>query len=117
MSSAPTKSARRSVYVRDGGACRYCGKWLNYDQFTLDHVLPRIKGGTHEQYNLVVCCMECNQKKRCLTLEEAQMELRPFPSLKQQREARRHMYNWYSRKHPAQQPRSVRKSCSQTVPE
>lgn len=70
------KSARRAVYERDGLKCRYCGKQLKTsfgrpfvingpDSLiaTIDHVVPRAKGGTNAQTNLVTSCWPCNLEK------------------------------------------------------
>lgn len=67
------KSARRNVLQRDGYKCRYCGVALREDKIqggphwpnsaTLDHVVPKDKGGTNAQENLVACCLSCNQSK------------------------------------------------------
>lgn len=44
--------------------CPYCGKELNnWEDKTIDHIIPRCKGGKTKLSNLLVCCFECNQKK------------------------------------------------------
>lgn len=65
---------RKIVYNRDGGACRYCGKKLGRS-YSVDHVIPKIQGGTSEITNLVLCCRSCNSRKGGRTPEEAGMEL------------------------------------------
>lgn len=67
------KSAYESVYERDGDACRYCG---SSDELTIDHVIPRSRGGTDHEHNLVVCCRPCNSRKGGRTPEQAGMALR-----------------------------------------
>lgn len=54
---------RRAVYERDNGVCRYCGRQLGSDSFTIDHVFPVAKGGGDEESNLVVACRPCNSSK------------------------------------------------------
>jgi hypothetical protein len=49
------------------GPCVYCGS-IYAD--TVDHVIPRSRGGTDDQANLVSACLECNTDKRALTLQE-----------------------------------------------
>jgi 5-methylcytosine-specific restriction endonuclease McrA len=51
---------KHSVKVRDGGRCVYCGSF--YD-LTIDHVVPRSKGGTDDRSNLQTLCRPCNEKK------------------------------------------------------
>jgi 5-methylcytosine-specific restriction endonuclease McrA len=58
----------REIYLRDGGACVYCGAPVRgvMDPINgrgFDHVIPRVKGGRHTASNLVVCCHACNAKK------------------------------------------------------
>ena len=52
------------------GICRYCGKQFPKEQLTIDHVVPIVRGGRSTRGNMVVCCLDCNQKKRCLTPAE-----------------------------------------------
>jgi len=57
---------RLRVYRRDGYACGDCGRQMApFDQMlSLDHTLPRSKGGTDTESNLVTMCEPCNQRKR-----------------------------------------------------
>lgn len=68
---------RRNVLRRDGHRCQYCG---SAERLTLDHVLPRSRGGKDAWENLVAACTPCNNKKSNRTPEEAGMPLarRPF---------------------------------------
>jgi 5-methylcytosine-specific restriction endonuclease McrA len=71
--------SRRNIIIRDSGMCMYCGKkTLN---LTLDHIIPRSKGGSNSWDNLVACCPEDNRRKGDKTLEEAGMKLihKPLP--------------------------------------
>jgi 5-methylcytosine-specific restriction endonuclease McrA len=72
--------SRRNVAIRDNSTCQYCGKILQTHQYTLDHVIPRSKGGFSTWINLVLCCVRCNRHKAGLTLEESGMKLlsKPF---------------------------------------
>lgn len=58
---------RRYVLRRDGFRCHYCG---SQGKLTLDHVVPRSKGGGNSLGNLVACCPECNGKKADLDPEQ-----------------------------------------------
>lgn len=63
------KLTRENVYKRDNYTCVYCGS--NVRKFlTLDHVVPRSKGGQDSWENLVTACKRCNNEKSDLTLEE-----------------------------------------------
>ncbi len=64
---------RREVFLRDRFACQYCGKETR--DLTLDHVLPRHRGGTHDWENVVAACKVCNHRKAGRTPEEARMHL------------------------------------------
>ncbi len=67
---------RREVLRRDGHTCQYCGSTKN---LTLDHVLPRSRGGSHTWDNVVTACELCNSTKSDRTPQEAKMTLRTKP--------------------------------------
>ena len=71
-----TKVNRNRIYKRDNYECVYCG--LN-KQLTLDHVIPKSRGGRNEWTNLVTCCFKCNLKKSNRTPEEAKMVMKHKP--------------------------------------
>ena len=71
------KLSRREVFQRDGYSCQYCGK--RSTQLTLDHVIPRCKGGQHTWENVVTACQRCNHRKAGSTPREAGMSLRVQP--------------------------------------
>jgi len=70
--------SRKSIFARDHHTCQYCGR--RRVPLTLDHVVPRERGGGTNWSNLVCCCTKCNNKKGNRTPEEAGMDLmrRPF---------------------------------------
>ena len=69
--------SRREVFLRDNYTCQYCG--LKTRELTLDHVVPRQRGGKHIWENLVSACKACNHRKGNRTPEEARMTLRRPP--------------------------------------
>jgi 5-methylcytosine-specific restriction endonuclease McrA len=69
--------SRREIFARDKHACQYCGKQAR--DLTLDHVLPRHRGGRHEWDNLVSACKGCNHRKAGRTPQEARMKLLQQP--------------------------------------
>ena len=66
---------RKNVMNRDNFTCQYCAKELTSSALTLDHVMPRSRGGKNTWTNLVAACKKCNQKKGSQTPEEAGMKL------------------------------------------
>ncbi|BAY28539.1 MULTISPECIES: HNH endonuclease [unclassified Tolypothrix] len=68
---------RRNILHRDGHTCQYCG--YTGDELTLDHVLPRSRGGGDSWENIVTACVRCNVKKGSRTPHEAHMLLRHPP--------------------------------------
>lgn len=60
---------RANIFKRDNYKCVYCGEH-HRGAMTLDHVVPRSKGGEDSFENLVTCCMPCNFEKDDLTVEE-----------------------------------------------
>ncbi|GIU83287.1 MAG: HNH endonuclease [Acidimicrobiales bacterium] len=66
--------SRRAVFIRDGHRCQYCGGPAE----SIDHVIPRSRGGRHVWENVVACCRTCNAKKRDQLPEQTGMRpLRP----------------------------------------
>ena len=71
------KLSRREVFSRDRHTCQYCGRQTH--DLTLDHVMPRHRGGGHTWENLVTACKACNHRKGGKTLEEARLRLQRPP--------------------------------------
>ncbi len=71
------KLTRREVFVRDRHTCQYCGGQTK--DLTLDHVVPRHRGGGHTWENLVTACKACNHRKGGKTLDEARLRLQRPP--------------------------------------
>lgn len=73
-------ATRAAVMLRDAYTCQYCGATPGRQLLTVDHVVPRSRGGAHDWSNLVTACTRCNQKKGSLLPDEAKMQLvrRPF---------------------------------------
>ena len=61
---------RRNVYIRDSFQCQYCQECFGADDLTLDHVLPRSKGGKLTWTNTVTACSPCNYRKGHTLLED-----------------------------------------------
>ncbi len=73
------KVSGRAIYTRDDWTCQYCRVPLSKATATLDHVLPKSRGGDFSFRNLVACCHNCNQAKKNRTPEEAGMVLERMP--------------------------------------
>jgi len=73
------KLTRLEVFNRDQFTCQYCGKQER--QLTLDHVIPRYRGGGHTWENVVSACIACNRHKAGRTPKEAGMRLVCYPSI------------------------------------
>jgi len=56
-------TARHLIYQRDGGICRMCGEPTAFEDFEVDHIVPRAHGGTDHAHNLRLTCRPCNQRK------------------------------------------------------
>ena len=75
--------SRKNILLRDRNSCQYCSIVLTASELTLDHVVPRSRGGLSTWENLVACCHECNRRKGNQLLHELadmklQREPRPF---------------------------------------
>ena len=71
---------RRNVVWRDKNICQYCGNKFIFSELTMDHVIPKSRGGEKSWSNIVASCKKCNSKKGDRTPEEARMPLikKPF---------------------------------------
>lgn len=67
---------RRGVFARDGHRCQYCSAGAE----SIDHVIPRSKGGEHTWENVVAACRPCNVRKRDRLLHETSMVLHCMPT-------------------------------------
>jgi 5-methylcytosine-specific restriction endonuclease McrA len=72
------KITRRAVFARDGWTCQYCGSRSN---LTVDHVIPRSKGGGSSWDNIVASCAPCNRRKGDMLPRQAGMHLRRQPRM------------------------------------
>jgi len=68
---------RKNILRRDGHKCAYCGR--GDLTLTIDHIIPRARGGEDSWDNLVAACLHCNNKKGNKTPEEAGIKLRVKP--------------------------------------
>jgi len=66
---------RRNVFARDGNRCQYCGRNYPTSELSLDHVMPRSRGGDTSWENIVCACVACNVRKGGRTPQEARMQL------------------------------------------
>jgi len=73
------KFNRRNIYHRDHFTCQYCGKMPPRDELTVDHIVPRSRGGKSTWTNVVLACSNCNAKKGNRLLKECRMKLRKKP--------------------------------------
>ena len=71
---------RHTILARDEHRCQYCGRRLPANQLSLDHVIPRSRGGETTWDNVVCACLKCNVKKGGHTPNEAHMRLCQMPT-------------------------------------
>lgn len=64
---------RENILWRDQNRCQYCANIFSNDKLTLDHVVPKSRGGKNTWTNLVAACKKCNQRKGNRTKKEAGM--------------------------------------------
>ena len=67
--------SRKNLWIRDSERCQYCGIKPEPDCITIDHVVPKSRGGKTTFTNCVLACLKCNTKKDNMTPEEAGMGL------------------------------------------
>ena len=64
------RELRKSPFFQEllrKGVCHYCGGKFPPEELTMDHIVPVVRGGKSTKGNVVVCCKECNNKKKYLT--------------------------------------------------
>ncbi len=88
---------RKNIFRRDHYTCQYCGR--TNIPMTLDHVIPRRRGGKETWENLVTACMQCNAKKGFRTPKESSMKLSRIPKKPTrimffQQHVKKHQENW-----------------------
>src|SRR5678816_4369798 len=66
---------RLRIYIRDKFRCQYCGEKKPVGELTLDHILPRSRGGDDSPVNIVTACVPCNNRKSDRAPAEARMPL------------------------------------------
>jgi 5-methylcytosine-specific restriction endonuclease McrA len=71
--------SRKNILLRDRNTCQYCGTVMASGELTLDHVVPRSRGGSSTWENLVACCHPCNRRKGNQFPQEAGMKLMREP--------------------------------------
>ncbi len=69
---------RKNLMLRDNHTCQYCGK---KDQLTIDHVIPRSRGGKDTWQNMIVACHRCNHLKGHELLENTELKLLAKPTV------------------------------------
>lgn len=71
---------RRNLFLRDDYTCQYCGRRCSTDHLSVDHVMPRSRGGRTTWENCVLACVGCNARKADRTLKEVGFHLLRQPS-------------------------------------
>lgn len=71
--------SRKNLFKRDRYTCQYCGSQPGTEELTIDHLIPRSRGGKSVWENAVLACVACNAKKADRTPEQAGMKLRKVP--------------------------------------
>jgi len=75
------RPSKKTIWMRDKGQCQYCEKKLSIKDSTIDHVMPKSKGGQHTWENVVIACRKCNQKKGSKLPKECGMIPKEIPKL------------------------------------
>lgn len=77
---ASRRPTKKGLWHRDFGVCQYCSVKVSMSNATIDHVIPKSRGGGHTWENLVIACSKCNGKKGSRLLEECSMKLNTKPA-------------------------------------
>ena len=71
--------SRKNLFKRDRYTCQYCGLQPGPEELTVDHVVPRSRGGVSSWENCVLACVDCNKRKADLSPAQAGLRLRKSP--------------------------------------
>jgi 5-methylcytosine-specific restriction endonuclease McrA len=71
--------SRKNIFKRDRYTCQYCGAQPGPESLTIEHIVPRSRGGVSSWENCVLACIDCNMRKADRTPEQAGMKLRTVP--------------------------------------
>ncbi len=74
---------RRNLVRRDGSTCQYCGRQPGHAELSIDHVIPRSRGGPTSWENCVLACVQCNRRKGSKLVADAGMRLVRRPAAPQ----------------------------------
>jgi len=77
--SFQAKYSKKGLHARDNYTCAYCGKRFKEKDLTVDHIVPRSKGGITSWMNCITACRKCNAYKADFTIEETKMYMRFKP--------------------------------------
>lgn len=72
--------SRKALFIRDHYSCQYCGMDSDSSALTMDHIVPRSRGGASTWENVVTACKSCNQRKGNRSLKDCGMALRSKPA-------------------------------------
>lgn len=72
--------SRKTIMMRDKYTCQYCGAQPTKAELTLDHIVPKVRGGLNTWENVVCACKACNNRKGSHTLDEVNMTLLSQPT-------------------------------------
>ncbi len=79
LPTAAVSFSRRNVFKRDHYTCQYCGAQPGSEELSIDHVVPRSRGGASSWENCVLACIACNKRKADRMPQQAGMKLRKPP--------------------------------------
>jgi 5-methylcytosine-specific restriction endonuclease McrA len=79
LPSAAVSFSRRNIFKRDHYTCQYCGAQPGSEELSIDHVVPRSRGGQSSWENCVLACIPCNTRKADRLPRQAGMKLRKQP--------------------------------------
>lgn len=77
--SKAVRFSRRNIFERDDNTCQYCGRKFDRHELTLDHVIPRSRGGASTWTNIVLACLKCNMRKGDRAPQETRMRQQRKP--------------------------------------
>jgi len=111
-----SKSTRFEVFKRDTFTCQYCGRRTPDVVLEIDHIVPRVQGGTNDPENLATACFDCNRGKGPRSLARRVTKAVPQPHVNSEDMERFHYYAQVLRTRMMVPNRRRREARAETTP-
>lgn len=108
MDTPKKRKRRQQIYDLSGGECFYCGRVIAFKEATIDHIVPKSKGGSWRLENLVLACRKCNRiKGQIENIDEAVRKIKLYWVLGRERRIKKFQNKSVDKKVQSEQDKNV----------